>query len=122
MRACRFDMRNAFGQFLKQHADFQPGQLIAVNMMTMRALQPAQRDRVHRLVDTELHNTYGPTETTVTVSHWSADAGDDSDPLPIGHAVWNTRLYVLDEHREKLPPGQVGQLPRVDRVGGGHDP
>lgn len=74
------------------------------------ALLPAQRDRVHQLIDTHLHNTYGPTEAAVTVSHWHAHFDDASNPLPIGRPIWNTRLYVLDDSLQKLKPGQKGRL------------
>lgn len=73
-------------------------------------LQVAQRDRVHALIDTELYNIYGPTEATVCVTTWAAGKTDTSDPLPLGHPVWNTRLYVLDEDGAPLPPGEVGRL------------
>lgn len=68
------------------------------------------RDRFHRRMTAELHNLYGPTEAAVDVSHWDAHPGDRSRPVPIGHAVWNTRLLILDERRRPVPPGFVGEL------------
>ncbi|MFA5683207.1 MAG: amino acid adenylation domain-containing protein [Lysobacteraceae bacterium] len=68
------------------------------------------RDRFHATVQAELHNLYGPTEAAVDVSYWPASADDDSQPVPIGHPVWNTRLYVLDARMRALPPGVVGDL------------
>lgn len=55
-----------------------------------------------------LWNMYGPTETTV----WSAAhrVGLGSGPVPIGTAIDNTRLYVLDRHRRLLPTGVPGEL------------
>jgi enterobactin synthetase component F len=52
---------------------------------------------------------YGPTETTV----WSTafelqEIG--ADPPPIGRPILNTQIYVLDENRQPVPTGAVGQL------------
>ena len=90
--------------------DGEPRLKIARIIAGGEALQVAQRARVHALIDTELYNIYGPTEATVCVTKWSASAEDTSDPLPLGHPVWNTRLYVLDEEGQILPPGKVGRL------------
>jgi len=68
------------------------------------------RDRFHQRIGAELHNLYGPTEAAVDVSYWPASADDTSRPVPIGHAVWNTRLILLDEQRRPVPPGMVGHL------------
>ncbi|PYE84483.1 non-ribosomal peptide synthetase [Pseudoroseicyclus aestuarii] len=74
------------------------------------ALPAALRDAVHQRLTAQLHNLYGPTEAAVDVSFWDAGAGDDSQPVPIGHPVWNTRLYILDDHRRPLPQGLAGTL------------
>lgn len=73
-------------------------------------LTAEQRDRFHRLIKGELHNLYGPTEAAVDVSYWEASKADTSSPLPIGWPVWNTRLYVLDDHLQPLPPEVPGHL------------
>jgi len=69
-----------------------------------------QRDRFHLTVKAELHNLYGPTEAAVDVSFWPAEPGDRTSPVPIGFPVWNTRLYVLDDHMQAVPPGVAGHL------------
>ncbi len=74
------------------------------------ALDADLRDRFHATLRAELHNLYGPTEAAVDVSFWPASANDDSQPVPIGFPVWNTRLYVLDARMRALPPGVVGDL------------
>ncbi len=74
------------------------------------ALEPALRDRFHATVAAELHNLYGPTEAAVDVSWWPAGREDHSQPVPIGHPVWNTRLYVLDARMRALPAGVPGDL------------
>lgn len=74
------------------------------------ALPAALRDRFHHTIQAELHNLYGPTEAAVDVSYWPADAHDDSQPVPIGWPVWNTRLHILDTRLRPVPPGTPGHL------------
>jgi amino acid adenylation domain-containing protein len=53
-------------------------------------------------------NMYGPTETTI----WSTlhpVEGRDPD-VRIGRPIANTRVYVLDEHRQPVPIGVYGEL------------
>ncbi|WP_338576643.1 amino acid adenylation domain-containing protein [Pseudomonas canadensis] len=65
-----------------------------------------------RLPKVRLHNVYGPTEATVDSSAWTLepDAPVPALQLPIGRAINNTRLYVLDEHDAPVPMGVSGQL------------
>lgn len=56
-----------------------------------------------------LVNLYGPTEATVDVSY--ADCRPDSSEIvPIGRPIDNIRLYVLDCHRNLVPPCVAGEL------------
>ncbi len=57
----------------------------------------------------ELYNLYGPTEATVEVSFFDC-LDNRHDFVPIGKAIDNVELYVLDEHGEILPPGSSGEL------------
>ncbi|MEB0186265.1 amino acid adenylation domain-containing protein, partial [Pseudomonas sp. Bout1] len=65
-----------------------------------------------RLPKVRLHNVYGPTEATVDSSAWTLEPGAPvpAVQLPIGRAISNTRLYVLDEHDRTVPLGVSGQL------------
>ncbi|MFF4948094.1 amino acid adenylation domain-containing protein [Streptomyces chattanoogensis] len=59
-----------------------------------------------------LVNGYGPTEnTTFTTTHTvrAADLADHA-AVPIGRPIGNTRVYVLDENLEPVPPGVMGEL------------
>lgn len=58
-----------------------------------------------------LLNVYGPTETTVWSAAWPVErAGDGDGTVPIGHAVANNRLHILDRRLEPVPSGGVGDL------------
>ncbi|RWR32250.1 amino acid adenylation domain-containing protein [Sinirhodobacter populi] len=74
------------------------------------ALTAEHRARFHARLTAELHNLYGPTEAAVDVTYWDAGAGDSSNPMPIGHPVWNTQVHVLDRRMRVLPPGVRGDL------------
>ncbi|WP_122551861.1 non-ribosomal peptide synthetase, partial [Pseudomonas viridiflava] len=65
-----------------------------------------------RLPQVRLHNVYGPTEATVDCSVWTLEPHEPvpESALPIGRAISNTRLYVLDDYDQPVPQGVVGQL------------
>jgi amino acid adenylation domain-containing protein len=64
------------------------------------------RDLVARVRN--VWNMYGPTETTI----WSTvhQVVDCSREIPIGHAIANTTVYVLDAADRQTPVGVVGEL------------
>ncbi|WP_065261133.1 non-ribosomal peptide synthetase [Pseudomonas bananamidigenes] len=65
-----------------------------------------------RLPWVRLHNVYGPTETTVDSTGWTLEP-DQPVPdavVPIGKALSNTRLYVLDARDQPVPFGVSGHL------------
>ena len=55
-----------------------------------------------------IFNTYGPTESTVCASFHELAKEDKT--YPIGHAITNRELLVLDEHGQLLPFGSPGEL------------
>jgi amino acid adenylation domain-containing protein len=61
--------------------------------------------------ETRLINEYGPTETVVGCCvHEVQPADARSGPVPIGRAIAETQLYVLDEGRRRVAPGTMGEL------------
>ena len=56
----------------------------------------------------ELWNMYGPTETTV----WSTihAVAHGSGPVPLGTPIAATRIHVLDEARQPVADGDIGEI------------
>jgi amino acid adenylation domain-containing protein len=60
---------------------------------------------------TRLINEYGPTETVVGCCTYEVRPDDpDHGAVPIGWPIANTQLYVLNERREPVAPGEKGEL------------
>ncbi|GAA3433287.1 hypothetical protein GCM10018954_028900 [Kutzneria kofuensis] len=59
--------------------------------------------------DTTVVHVYGPTETT-TFATYLRLSPDFSGVPPIGRAMDNMRVAVLDSHLRAVPPGVVGEL------------
>ncbi|MET7640136.1 amino acid adenylation domain-containing protein [Streptomyces sp. NPDC005438] len=57
-----------------------------------------------------MFNSYGPTETTVDATLWRCDPEALRGPVPVGRAVAETVVYVLDDALRPVPPGTVGEL------------
>jgi len=55
----------------------------------------------------DVWNFYGPTETTIWSSCWKVSR---YSPISIGGPLANTCLYILDQHRQPVPIGTVGEL------------
>ncbi|MEV6767679.1 non-ribosomal peptide synthase/polyketide synthase [Nocardia sp. NPDC051030] len=73
------------------------------------ALPASTAQRLRALTGARLHNLYGPTEAAVDVTfHEVTDL--DTEIVPIGAPVFNTRLYVLDSRLRPVPVGTPGEL------------
>jgi amino acid adenylation domain-containing protein len=69
---------------------------------------PRELARTLRPRGRALFNLYGPTETTIWSTVHRVSSGDG--PVPLGRAIANTRLHVLDERLRHVPPGVPGEL------------
>jgi amino acid adenylation domain-containing protein len=62
----------------------------------------------------QILNHYGPTETTVgSLTMKLSDYDWRNSPLtsvPIGRPIANTQIYILDQHRQPVPLGVIGEL------------
>ncbi|MFS8136550.1 MAG: amino acid adenylation domain-containing protein [Thermomonas sp.] len=81
---------------------FTGGEALSVDhVRRMRAALPALK----------LCNGYGPTEcTTFTCTHVIDEVPADAVSIPIGRPIANTRIHVLNDARQLIPVGMVGEL------------
>ena len=63
------------------------------------------------LPEVEIINGYGPTEsTTFSCCESIGEVESGARGIPIGRAIANTEVYVLDQGQEIVPVGVVGEL------------
>jgi D-alanine--poly(phosphoribitol) ligase subunit 1 len=60
----------------------------------------------------QIWNTYGPTETTVATTSVRIDDQvlEQYSPLPVGHAMPGTEVFVVDESLRLLPANKRGEI------------
>ncbi|WP_460972598.1 amino acid adenylation domain-containing protein, partial [Prescottella soli] len=109
-------MLSVFVAFLESEATGDPAQPTAATVTALRnvfasgeALPPQTAARFREISGAALHNLYGPTEAAVDVTYHEATAADTAT-VPIGRAVADTDLYVLDEGLRRTPVGSEGEL------------
>ncbi|PHY06361.1 MAG: hypothetical protein CK528_09500, partial [Alcaligenaceae bacterium] len=93
--------------------DLPPGECSSIRQVVTggEALSGLLQQRTHQaILGVTFWNFYGPTEATIDVSHWCTRLEDDNQTPPIGHPIWNTQLYILDQSLEPVPQGSVGEL------------
>jgi amino acid adenylation domain-containing protein len=59
---------------------------------------------------TQLINGYGPTENTTFTCCYPAPQSFAMETVPIGDAIANTQVYVLDREMQLAPAGMAGEL------------
>ena len=74
------------------------------------ALSPRLQEMFFALLRAEVCNSYGPTECSIGVTRWPCRRDDRRSSVPIGYAIDNTDLYILDEHLNPVGPGVPGEL------------
>ena len=58
-----------------------------------------------------LLNAYGPTESTIGVTSYEVkEVREEDQNIPIGRAIENVELYILDKHQNIVPEGVVGEI------------
>ncbi|KGM30214.1 amino acid adenylation domain-containing protein, partial [Inquilinus limosus] len=74
------------------------------------ALPRELQDEVLGQTGAGLHNLYGPTEAAIDVTFWACRPEAGQRSVPIGHAIANTRIHVLDGDLNPVPEGVAGEL------------
>jgi len=74
------------------------------------ALPRELQDSFFARLDAQLHNLYGPTEAAIDVTYWACDRASSLQTVPIGRAIANTQIYLLDRHLQPVAIGIPGEL------------
>ncbi|BAY07129.1 MupA/Atu3671 family FMN-dependent luciferase-like monooxygenase [Calothrix sp. NIES-2098] len=81
---------------------------IKTMMVGGEAFTEALAEQLKQIIPGQIHNMYGPTETTIwSTTHTLTEV---NGVVPIGRAIANTELYILDKHRQPVPVGMAGEL------------
>lgn len=67
-------------------------------------------NRFLRETGARLYNVYGPTEACIFATAWPCEIRDTGEPLPVGRAIDDTRIYVLDAALQPMPFGETGEI------------
>ncbi len=91
----------------------QSNQLVSLRTVIV-AGEPCPTQLVYRhfehLPGTSLFNEYGPTEGTVWSSVYACEPQCTRGHVPIGQAIANVQIYLLDSTLQTVPDGEVGEL------------
>jgi amino acid adenylation domain-containing protein/FkbM family methyltransferase len=68
------------------------------------------QQRFFSLLDCELHNLYGPTEAAVDVTCWACEKKSNRSFVPIGRAIANIQIHIVDSNVQPVPIGVPGEL------------
>ncbi|BAZ47499.1 amino acid adenylation [Nostoc sp. NIES-4103] len=74
------------------------------------ALPQKLQERFFSCLECELHNLYGPTEAAIDVTYWQCERESHLKTVPIGRAIANTQIYILDSYLQPVPIGIPGEL------------
>lgn len=96
--------------FLTVAARRRTGRTLRLVMCGAETLAVATKDRFFELLDADLLHMYGPTETAIAVTGWLCGRDTVEDRVPLGVPMPNSRLYVLDDRLDPVPPGVWGEL------------
>ncbi|WP_414587305.1 amino acid adenylation domain-containing protein [Scytonema sp. PCC 10023] len=74
------------------------------------ALPKELQEKFFARLGCSLHNLYGPTEAAIDVTYWQCQPDSELLTVPIGRAIANTQIYILDRHLQPVPTGVPGEL------------
>jgi amino acid adenylation domain-containing protein/non-ribosomal peptide synthase protein (TIGR01720 family) len=102
-------MLNAFINFLFKDLSF----IKSLNSLKRliasgEALSTETVKKWYEKIGVTIHNLYGPTEASVDVTYYETLKGDTK--IPIGRPIWNTQMYILDEHHQLCAIGVTGEI------------
>ncbi len=87
------------------------------SLVGLRNLVSAGEALTHKIVDKfkdlpiNFYNAYGPTETSICSNiKLVEDSFEDLSGIPIGTALRNTNVFLVNEHEEIVPKGVIGEM------------
>ncbi|MBL1217752.1 MAG: amino acid adenylation domain-containing protein [Planctomycetes bacterium] len=83
---------------------------LRIVMCGAEALSHELRRRFNEMLDAQLLHLYGPTEAAIAVTGWVLTPDDPEGRVPLGPAMSNVRIHVLDSHLSPVPIGVPGEL------------
>ncbi|KAG0204168.1 hypothetical protein BGX28_003783 [Mortierella sp. GBA30] len=105
---------SAFKLIIDIHANYGLDDQLRYVILAGEALAPAMLQpwyATHAEHSPQVVNVYGPTETTIYATYGLITTEDCDQPVsPIGTRIPDLRTYVLDDHRQPVPLGTVGEL------------
>lgn len=108
-------MLGAFLDYIELNTDA-PGSLSALQRVftSGESLKVGHAERFQTLLGhcngTKLTNLYGPTEAAIEVAHYDVKDCSQLSSIPIGRAISNVHLLILDRYGRLQPKGAVGEL------------
>ncbi|WP_375495633.1 MupA/Atu3671 family FMN-dependent luciferase-like monooxygenase, partial [uncultured Nostoc sp.] len=77
-------------------------------MVGGESLSPSLVQQLKEAIPGKIYNMYGPTEATIWSTTHTIDVSDRK--IPIGQAIANTQIYILDRYLQPVPIGVPGEL------------
>lgn len=74
------------------------------------SLPLALRKRMRTVTRAKMYNLYGPTEATVQSTFHLCAEGGGRRTIPIGRAIANTQIYLLNDLMQPVPTGAPGEI------------
>ncbi len=76
------------------------GEALPLNLVT----------ELQKISKAKIHNHYGPSETTVEVTCHIPSPHQQNPNIPIGQAIANTEIYILNKEQQLQPIGIAGEI------------
>ncbi|KAF9343149.1 hypothetical protein BGX34_007142, partial [Mortierella sp. NVP85] len=96
---------------LQECKDLPPSEMSLVLIIAGEALPVSLLQSLNRQIPNgRIVNDYGPTEATVSAVAWKCPSDFGGEIVPIGRPIANKKIYILDQYRQPVPMGAIGEL------------
>jgi amino acid adenylation domain-containing protein len=102
----------ALVEYLEEHPDYPRPDAMTYLMVNGETIDAALLRRWFALMPrTRVFNAYGPTEASDDITHYLMSADDEiENPVPIGRALANFDIYIVDDELRPVPVGTRGEI------------